>query len=523
MHRNAPHSDTVTARGNGFVSDCLGRVTAAGSARSAAALRPIRQTGTIREMVGLSVRFQGLWVPVGSLCRVVRRGLSAPSQMTTTDRADGASAVLGEVIGYADGAGLLMPYGPVEGLNAGDRVECLVQVPSVPVGPGLLGRVIDGLGRPLDGRGPLAGDDPFRAARFGAAPHPLPRRRALAGEPPDPITRRRISEPVATGIRAIDGFLTCGKGQRMGIFSGAGVGKSVLLGMIARHTSADVNVVALIGERGREVRDFIDGELGPKGLARSVVVVSTSSDPAPLRVRAATVAATVADDFRDRGCDVMFLMDSVTRIALAQREIGLSAGEPPATRGYPPSVFALLPTLLERAGCAEHGTITGFYNVLVEGDDIDEPVSDAARSVLDGHIWLDRSLASRRHYPAVGVLASVSRLSPAVTSAEHRKAADRIARLLAAHTEADDLISIGAYVKGSDPEVDVAIEMRDSINAFLRQARDERAEMGGTVKDLIDLAERADRIAKEAASARAKAHPGLQRIGTPAAAGGRAK
>lgn len=446
------------------------------------AVQPLRQTGTVTEAVGLSIRVRDLAVPVGSICRIAGRELGSP--------------VLAEVIGFAVGQTILMPLSPVGGVRQGDRVQVVSRHQSVPVGEGLLGRVMNGSCEPIDGRGPLGAE-----ARY-----------PLDGSPPDPVHRQRITEPVTTGVRAIDALMTCGKGQRMGIFSGTGVGKSVLLGMIARYTSADVSVVALVGERGREVRDFLERELGPQGLARSVVVVSTSYEPPPLRVKAGHVAAAIAEYFRDQGRDVMFLMDSVTRIATAQREVGLSAGEPPATRGYPPSVFALLPRLLERAGCSSQGTITGFYNVLVEGDDLEEPISDAARGVLDGHLWLDRRLAARQHYPAISVLESVSQLSEEVTDAEHSAAAGRVKALLAAYTSAEDLISIGAYVKGTDPEVDLAIEMRPRIEAFLRQRPAERASFEAAREGVISLAVQA---AQAAAANRRPGNP-TGRLSRPA-------
>jgi flagellum-specific ATP synthase/type III secretion protein N (ATPase) len=306
--------------------------------------------------------------------------------------------------------------------------------------------------------------------------------------PPDPLTRRRINRPLTTGVRAIDGFLTCGRGQRLGVFSGSGVGKSVLLGMLCRYCSADVNVVALVGERGREVRDFLERDLGPEGLARSVVVVATSDQPALVRLRAAMVATTIAEYFRDRGRDVLFLMDSVTRFALAQREIGLAVGEPPTTRGYTPSVFASLPKLLERAGTNAVGSITGFYTVLVEGDDLQEPVADAVRGILDGHLVLSRELAARNHYPAIDILQSTSRLMPDVTSPEHQRWAAKLRRLLAAFKEAEDLVNIGAYVSGSNPLVDEALAKRQVLTSFLQQDQAEFTDFAETVARLRDLA-----------------------------------
>jgi flagellum-specific ATP synthase len=470
------------------LADCLARLDERGGA---AAVRPLRQVGTVADVLGLTLRVRDLAVPVGSLVSVAGRDALAP--------------VAAEVIGFADGLTLLMPLGPVDGVRRGDVASCILQNQRVPVGRGLLGRVIDGRGQPIDGKGPLDAET----------------RVALHRTPPDPIRRRRVTQPLATGVRAIDGFLTCGRGQRVGIFSGTGVGKSVLLGMIARHTAADVNVVALIGERGREVRDFLERDLGAEGLARSVVVVSTSYDPPPLRVKAGFVAAALAEHFRDLGLEVLFLMDSVTRIAMAQREIGLSAGEPPATRGYPPSVFALLPQLVERAGCSTRGAITGFYNVLVEGDDLDEPVSDAARGVLDGHVRLDRKLAARQHYPAISVLESVSRLMVDVAGPEHRQAAAALLSLLAALREAEDLVAIGAYVKGSDPQVDLALEMRPAIDGFLRQGVEEHSTFEATLRALMDLAATAGRTAETLAAGRAAAARRLRQAALNAGGTGR--
>jgi flagellum-specific ATP synthase len=387
--------------------------------------------------VGLVVEASELAVPVGALCRIATR----------------LGPVDAEVVGFRSGGTLLMPFGRLEGVAPGNDVECVSLRQTVPVGEQLLGRVLGGRGEPLDGRGPV----------FATRTYPL------YAEAPDPLTRTRISKPMPVGIRSIDALLTVGAGQRVGIFSGSGVGKSVLLGMVARNTSAEVNVVLLVGERGREVREFIERDLGPEGLARSVVIVATSDRPALLRVRAAAVACAVAEYFRDQGRDVVLMMDSVTRVAFAQREIGLSVGEPPATKGYPPSVFAMLPKLLERTGTSDRGSITGLYAVLVEADDLDEPISDAARGILDGHIVLSRELANRGHYPAVDVLASISRVMPEVIDAGHRGAAQRAVASLAAYRSAEDLISIGAYVEGSNPEVDAARKVKEPLDRFLRQ------------------------------------------------------
>jgi flagellum-specific ATP synthase len=409
-----------------------------GAVESAPRLRP---TGSVVRVVGTTVEAAGLAVHLGSICWV---------------DLEPEGLVSAEVVGFRDGRITLVPFGDIAGVRPGSAVRLREQQFRVPVGPSLLGRVLDGFGRPLDGKGPLN-------ATY----------RVVGGTPPHPLGRTRIREPLATGVRVIDGLLTAGKGQRLGIFAGSGVGKSTLLAMIARHASADVNVIALIGERGREVQEFIDEQLGPEGLARSVVVVATSDQPALLRLKAAEVATAIAESFRDEGGDVLFMMDSVTRLAMAQREIGLAAGEPPALRGYPPSVFSYLPRLLERAGNTDSGTITGFYTVLVEGDDMTEPVADTVRSILDGHIVLTRSLAERNHYPAIDALASVSRVMPAVVGPAHLWAAGAMRKALAEFEGARDLIEVGAYAPGSNPAIDEAIARRSAITAFLVQAVDE--------------------------------------------------
>jgi FliI/YscN family ATPase len=421
-------------------------------------LEPVRVEGRVRRAAGLVVEAEGLAVPVGAAVDVVSSSGPVPC----------------EAVGFRDDAVLLMPLGELRGVRRGDRAVCRSVVQRVPVGRALLGRVIDSSGAPLDGGPPPA----------------FERLQPLHARPPHAMSRPRIDAALATGIRAVDAFLTSGRGQRVGIFSGSGVGKSTLMGMCARGTSADVSVVALVGERGREVREFVERDLGPAGLKRSVVVVETSDRPALLRARAPFAATAVAEFFRDEGRDVLLLMDSLTRLANAQREVGLSAGEPPATKGYPPSVFALLPRLLERAGRAALGSITGFYTVLVEGDDAQEPVADAARAILDGHVWLSRDLAQRGQYPAVDVLASVSRLMRDVVPAEHREAAARLRALLAAHRDAEDLIHVGAYVKGSSPEIDLAIAARPELLAFLRQDAGETAPFEATRSALLDLAQR---------------------------------
>jgi flagellum-specific ATP synthase len=379
--------------------------------------------------------------------------------------------VLAEVVGFRDSKVLIMPLGEMMGIGAGSDVVALGTPLEIGVGDQLLGRVLDGLGHPIDGKGPILTE----------------RRLEVTAAPPPPLSRKRIVEPLALGVRAIDGPLTCGKGQRVGIFAGSGVGKSTVLGMIARNTAADVNVIALVGERGKEVLDFIERDLGEEGLRRSVVIVSTSDQPALVRIKAAFVAMTVAEYFRDQGLDVTFMMDSVTRFAMAQREVGLAIGEPTTTRGYTPSVFALLPKLLERAGTSDKGTITGLFTVLVDGDDLNEPVADAVRSCLDGHIVLSRQLAAANHYPAIDLLQSVSRVMPDVVSKEHYGAASALRDVLATYREAEDLVNIGAYVPGSNPRVDVALAKIDGARAFLKQGIHEAASFDDSVAALARL------------------------------------
>lgn len=416
--------------------------------------------GTVARTVGMMISAAGFPAPIGALAEIDRHG--------------GAS-LAAEVVGFRDDMTLLYPYTDPAGVRHGNRVRLVRTTQWLDVGPELLGRVIDARGRAIDGK-----------------PQPCPTdRTCFERRPPLPCQRPRIAEPLSTGIRAIDGLLTCGKGQRLGIFAGSGVGKSITLGMMARYTSADVIVVALVGERGREVNEFIHRDLGPEGLSRSVVVVATSDEPALLRVQAARTATAVAEYFRDQGKDVLLMMDSVTRFALAQREIGLAAGEPPTTRGYPPSVFGLLPRLVERAGRSPQGSITAFYTVLVEADDPNEPIADAMRGLLDGHIWLARRIAERGHWPAIDVLASLSRLMPDITTPEHRQAAQTIRGLLAAYRDHEDLISIGAYRKGSNPYVDRAIELHDEVNAFLRQSVDEPSTFAEAVQRLTQLHQKA--------------------------------
>ena len=422
-------------------------------------VEPLKIYGRVKQVVGLVVQASGLSASVGELCLLV------PSS---------GSPVNTEVVGFRDDGILLMPYGDLRGVKSGDKVELSKSALTVKVGQSLLGRVLDALGSPIDGKGDLVWEE----------------ERPIHNSPPNPVLRRRISEPVSTGIRAIDGLLTIGKGQRVGIFAGSGVGKSTLLGMIARYTGADVNVIALIGERGREVREFIEKELGEKGLARSVVVVATSDQPPLLRVLGALTATSIAEFFRDRGLSVMLMMDSLTRFAMAQREIGLAAGEPPTSKGYTPSVFTRMPALLERAGtCPGEGSITGIYTVLVEGDDLSDPVADAARSILDGHIVLSRSLADQNHYPAIDVLKSVSRVMNDIVSFEHREMAAKFRQVLATYWEFRDLINIGAYQHGSNPKIDYAIAHIDAMNEFLRQDVDEKSDFHITLNRLKELFE----------------------------------
>lgn len=420
--------------------------------------------GRVSRVVGLVIEATGLDVPLGELCRI---------RSASTDR-----TVLAEVVGFHERAVLLMPLGGLEGVHPGSAVEPLGRSFGVDVGPGLLGRVLNGLGQPIDGKG-----DVGPTVRV-----------PLVADPPNPLERESVCEPLATGVRAIDGLLTLGRGQRVGIFAGSGVGKSTLLGMVARRTAADVNVIALLGERGREVRDFLEDALGPEGLARSVVVVATGDEAALIRARGALVATSIAEYFRDRGMQVLLMVDSITRVAMAWREIGLAVGEPPTTRGYPPSVFASLPRLLERAGNAAKGSISGIYTVLVEGDDFNEPVADATRSILDGHIVLTRQLATSGHFPAIDVLQSTSRVRDRIIDPEHRRSADDVLRLLAAYREKEDLISVGAYQPGSDAVLDTAIRLREPITDYLRQRPDEPSDLERARQDLVELAARGDAL-----------------------------
>jgi len=418
---------------------------------------PVKVNGRVAQVVGLVIEAIGPNAMVGEICEIRPDRMAAP--------------VPAEVVGFRDHRVLLMPLGDMERIRPGSEVVATRRTHEIAVGPSLLGRVLDGLGRPIDELGPV--ECPSRYPVNTAAPNSL--------------RRRRICEPLPLGVRALDGFLTVGRGQRLGIFAGSGVGKSTLLGMIARNTAADVNVIALTGERGREVRDFMEESLGEEGLRRSVVVVATSDQPALIRIKSALIATAVAEYFRDQGKQVLLMMDSVTRLAMAQREVGLAIGEPPTTRGYTPSVFALLPRLLERAGTSDRGSITGLYTVLVEGDDMNEPVADAVRSILDGHVVLSRDLAHQNHYPAIDVLQSVSRVMPAVTTPEHREAAGDLRSLLATYRDAEDLINIGAYADGTNPQIDRARRHIDAVRAFLRQTVEDDCNYAETVRSLLAL------------------------------------
>lgn len=420
----------------------------------------MREIGKVIEIIGLVIEADGPQSSIGDLCYIYNKLNEKP--------------VWAEVVGFRKNKILLMPLGSMEGLQPGAIVVNTGSAMKIKVGEQLLGRVLDGLGRPIDNLGEINSQT----------------LRSTSADAINPLKRRRITEPLALGIKSVDGFITVGKGQRLGVFAGSGVGKSTTLAMMAKNTSADMNVIALIGERGREVREFIEKTLGQEGMKRSVVIAATSEQPSLVKIKAAHVATSIAEYFRDTGRDVLFMLDSITRISMAQREVGLAIGEPPATRGYTPSVFAQMPKILERAGSNDKGTMTGLYTVLVEGDDFNEPISDTARSILDGHIVLSRELAHKNHYPAVDILQSISRVMPDVTSPEHRKSAGYIRNLLAVFKKNEDLINIGAYVKGSDSKCDEAIKMMGDINAFLQQSVEDKFEYEQTVESLIHLAEK---------------------------------
>ncbi|HPQ69733.1 MAG TPA: FliI/YscN family ATPase [bacterium] len=418
--------------------------------------------GYVRRVVGLLIEATGPRSPVGGVCNIFPR---------MSDGSEG-EPVTAEVVGFNDDTVQLMPLEAIHDISPKSRVEKVRRSATVPVGEEFLGRVIDGLGNPLDGGAPIFGSDE------------LP----LYGQPLNPVRRRRISESLDLGVRSLNGLLTVGKGQKVGIFAGSGVGKSVLLGMIARNTSASVNVIALIGERGREVREFLERDLGAEGLKRSVVVCATSDRTALTRVRAGYLATTMAEYFRARGADVLFMMDSLTRMAMARREIGLAIGEPPTSKGYTPSVFAMMPSLLERVGNdAAGGSITGIYSVLVEADDINDPIGDAARSILDGHVILSREMAARNHYPAIDILNSASRVMPDVVQPQQMQWAGWLREILAIYSQAEDLINIGAYEKGANPRIDYAIEVIEDLRAFLRQGIAERVTMHDTLVGIAQI------------------------------------
>lgn len=411
--------------------------------------------GKVAKVVGLTVESIGPEAKLGDLCRIV------------VDKESG-NYVMAEVVGFHDNRLLLMPYESMDGIGVGCVVENTGHPLTVSVGNELLGHTLDGLGRPTDTEEEIV----------------LPAQYPADCLPPDPMKRKIIDQVLPLGVKAVDGLLTVGRGQRIGIFAGSGVGKSTLMGMFARNTKADINVIALIGERGREVREFIERDLGPEGMARSVVVVATSDKPALIRKKAAMTATAIAEYFRDQGRDVLLMMDSLTRFSMAQREIGLASGEPPVTRGYPPSVYAELPKLLERAGTSDRGSITGLYTVLVDGDDFNEPITDTARGILDGHIVLNRKLAQKNHYPAIDVLASISRVMSSIASKEQKEYAGKLKNAMATYAEAEDLINIGAYKSGSNPEIDYAIAKNKAVNEFLLQRTDEKFEFDQEV-DLL--------------------------------------
>ena len=416
-----------------------------------------KSMGKVINVVGLTIESAGPSAKMGDLCRIYKEGRTG-------------DFIMAEVVGFKNKHTLLMPYEATDRIGGGCIVECEGEPLSVPVGDDLLGKTLDGLGRPSDGS---------ELNCIQSYPIDAPA--------PDPMKREIIDTILPLGVKAVDGLITVGKGQRIGIFAGSGVGKSTLMGMFARNTKADINVIALIGERGREVREFIERDLGPEGMARSVVVVATSDKPALERKKAAMTATAIAEYFRDKGKDVLLMMDSLTRFSMAQREIGLASGEPPVTRGYPPSVYAEMPKLLERAGKNDVGSITGLYTVLVDGDDFNEPITDTARSILDGHIMLNRKLAHKNHYPAIDVLQSISRCMSQIADPEHKKAAGKLKNVLATYNDAEDLINIGAYKRGSNPNIDYAMEKIDAVNGFLLQSTDEKFSFDEEVDMLQNL------------------------------------
>ena len=418
----------------------------------------IKEIGKITEIIGLTIESDGPQSSIGDLCYIYNNFGDKPT--------------MAEVVGFRQDKILLMPLGSLDGIKPGALVVNTGEPMKIGVGTQLIGRVLDGLGRPIDTLGEIRFSE-YRSTQADAI---------------NPLKRKRITEPLALGIKSVDGFTTVGKGQRVGIFAGSGVGKSTTLGMMAKNTSADLNVIALIGERGREVKEFIEEILGTEGMKRSIVIAATSEQPSLVKIKAAFVATSIAEYFRDKGMDVLFMLDSITRIVMAQREVGLAIGEPPATRGYTPSVFALMPKLMERAGTNDLGTMTALYTVLVEGDDFNEPISDTSRSILDGHIVLSRALAHKNHYPAIDVLQSLSRVMNDVVDENHKTAAGIIRNLMAVYAKNEDLINIGAYVSGTDPVCDRAIALMDKINIFLKQTTKEKIDYDQTINELTQIA-----------------------------------
>lgn len=417
-----------------------------------------KQLGKVVKVVGLTIESIGPKANLNDLCIIVS--------------SDKSQTIMAEVVGFRENRILLMPYDSIEGVGVGSTVESTGRPLNVAVGNDLLGKTLDGLGRTID-----------KSELKATAEY------SVEAQPPDPLMRKIIDEVLPLGVKAVDGMITVGKGQRIGIFAGSGVGKSTLMGMFARNTKADINVIALIGERGREVREFLERDLGEEGMRRSVVVVATSDKPALIRNKAAKTATAIAEYFRDQGKDVLFMMDNLTRFSMAQREIGLASGEPPVSRGYPPSVYSEMPKLLERAGNSDKGSITGLYAVLVDGDDFNEPITDTARGILDGHIMLTRKMANKNHYPAIDVLQSISRVMSAVATSEHKEAAGKLKNVLATYTEAEDLINIGAYKNGSNKNIDYAITKIEAVNSFLRQGVDEKFDFGTITEELLNLFE----------------------------------
>ncbi|MGI6152227.1 MAG: flagellar protein export ATPase FliI [Christensenellaceae bacterium] len=421
-------------------------------------INPVEMRGTVQKVIGMTVESKGPMVKMGDICKIYSNEA-------------GAEAVLAEVVGFKEQSVILMPFGSVAGIGVGNKVVATGEEYRVPVGESLKGRILDALGRPIDGKGPVLTTDHY----------------AIDNAPPNPLERVRIKDTLPLGVRAIDGLLTMGKGQRIGIFAGSGVGKSTLLGMIARHSSADINVITLVGERGREVLDFVEKDLGDVGLAKSVLVTATSDQPALLRLKSAMVGTAIAEFFRDQGYNVMLMMDSLTRFAMAQREIGMTVGEPPVSRGFPPSVYAILPKLLERSGTSQKGSITGIYTVLVEGDDMNEPISDTVRGILDGHFVLSRKLAHNNQYPALDVLGSVSRLMPEIVTEEQNEMAGFMRNIMSEYNDVQDLISIGAYKQGANARVDKAIELREPILRFLKQGVSEESTFEQTIEMMREI------------------------------------